>query len=108
MFSNLNWILFVSQKAFPARTAAGGLKQGTPLGSLEGDLDPRPITRHWAGTTSTAVGGRGAVLHETRTQRVPCTLGKHCCHISDGAFKPAHRICFLHHYLMHEDIFQHI
>ena len=61
MFSNLNWILFVSQKAFSARAAAGGLKQGTPLGSLEGDLDPRPITRHWAGTTSTAVGGRGCL-----------------------------------------------
>lgn len=43
MFSNLNWILFVSQKAFSARAAARGLEKGVPLGSLEGKLDLRPL-----------------------------------------------------------------
>lgn len=107
MFSQLNWILFVSQKAFSARAAAGGLKQGTPLSSLEGKLDLRPLKHQWAGISSPAVPG-GPVIHETRTQWVPCTVGKHRCHISDGAFRPAHRIRFLHHYLMPEEIFQHI
>lgn len=38
MFSNLNWILFVSQ-----RLSQPGLLLGTPLGSLEvEERDPRP------------------------------------------------------------------
>ena len=42
MFSNLNWIFFVSQKAFSATAAAEELENDVPLGSQEVDLDHRP------------------------------------------------------------------
>lgn len=105
----MNWILFVSQKAFSARAAAGGLNQdprpGQPGGWTATQASHTPV-HQWAGITSTAA--EGGCLARNQDSRSPALLGSIAVTFLMVLSDPhIHFRRFLHHYLIPE-VFQHI
>lgn len=105
----LIWIGFSFSEGFFSQSCCWGIKPRHPPWAAW-RVNCNPGQSH----TSAPVGRNykhccpGRLSCTKPGQQVPCTVGEHCCHIPEGAFRPAHTICFLHHYLRPEEVFRHI